>query len=61
MAVEGYYRRKLLWYERIISIAGSIMLIDSGGLTDLIGLTLIGIIILTNIKAKIEPIVPVRP
>jgi len=44
-ALEGYLRKPMAWYLRIISAAGGLLLIYPGLVTDAIGLVLIGIVI----------------
>ncbi|MBS4188918.1 TRAP transporter permease [Bacillus sp. FJAT-49705] len=38
--VIGYWFRKLVWYERILALAGGLLLIDPNGITDMIGIGL---------------------
>ncbi len=45
-ALEGYFMRPMKWYERIVCIAGGLLLIIPGLVTDAIGLGLVGIIFL---------------
>ncbi|WNS76903.1 TRAP transporter permease [Bacillus sp. DTU_2020_1000418_1_SI_GHA_SEK_038] len=43
--VIGYWFRKLVWYERILALAGGLLLIDPNGYTDLVGLGLFIVVI----------------
>ncbi len=43
-ALQGYFLRNMRWYERILSAAGGLLLIDPGLMTDIIGLTLVAMI-----------------
>ncbi|MBQ2136282.1 MAG: TRAP transporter fused permease subunit, partial [Clostridia bacterium] len=42
-SLEGYFIHRMTWYERIISVAGGLLLIYPGIVTDAIGLALVGI------------------
>ena len=44
-ALEGYFLRHMTWYERIISVAGGLLLIYPGIVTDLIGLGLVAVVV----------------
>ena len=44
-ALEGYFLRPMRWYERLLSVAGGLLLIYPGLVTDLIGLGLLAIAI----------------
>ena len=46
MALEGYFLCNMRWYERIVSIAGGLLLIYPGAVTDVIGLCLVAVVIL---------------
>ena len=46
MALEGYLLCNMRWYERIVSIAGGLLLIYPGAVTDVIGLALVAVIVL---------------
>jgi len=46
MALEGYLLCNMRWYERIVSIAGGLLLIYPGAVTDVIGLVLVAVIVL---------------
>jgi len=43
-ALEGWFLRGMSWYERILSVAGGLLLIYPGIVTDLIGLGLVAIV-----------------
>ncbi len=51
-ALEGYILRPLPWYQRIVSLAGGLMLIYPGTVTDLIGIALFGVILVLQILAN---------
>ncbi len=51
-ALEGYLLRHMKWFERIISIAGGLLLIYPGIVTDIIGLSLVAVIFLLQILSK---------
>ena len=44
-ALEGYFLRPMRWYERVASVAGGLLLIDPGLVTDAIGLGLLAVVI----------------
>jgi TRAP-type uncharacterized transport system fused permease subunit len=50
-SLEGYFLRKTPWYERVPMFAGALMVIHPDGLTDLIGL---GILIVTLLSQKLR-------
>ena len=51
-ALEGYLRKPMAWYLRIISVAGGLLLIYPGLVTDIVGLALIGIVIFAQFFSK---------
>jgi TRAP-type uncharacterized transport system fused permease subunit len=51
-ALEGYIIAHMKWYERIISACGGLLLIYPGLVTDLIGLSLVAVVILLQIITK---------
>ena len=55
-ALEGYFLHHMKWYERLLSVAGGLLLIYPGIITDTIGLGLVAIVaffqILTRKKYK---------
>ena len=51
-ALEGYLRKPMAWYLRIISVAGGLLLIYPGLVTDIVGLALIGIVIFAQFFGK---------
>jgi len=51
-ALEGYLLKQMRWYERILSAAGGLLLIYPGLITDVVGLTLVGIVVLIQIISK---------
>ena len=57
--LEGYMKKKLPWWQRIISVIGGLLMIDPGIVTDLIGIVMIGTIVifqyvLKNSESKAE-------
>ncbi len=58
-ALEGYFLHHMAWYERIISVAGGLLLIYPGVVTDVIGLGLVGIAVVLHLlnKKKKMPVV----
>lgn len=44
-ALEGYFLTHMSWYERIISVAGGLLLIYPGVVTDAIGLGLVAVVL----------------
>ena len=57
MALEGYFLNNMKWYERLISIAGGLLLIYPGIVTDIIGMVLVAqVLILKFIFKKIRAI-----
>jgi TRAP transporter 4TM/12TM fusion protein len=53
-ALEGFFKRKMLWFERIISAAGGLLLIYPGIVTDSIGLALVALIIVLQFAVKLK-------
>lgn len=52
-ALEGYFLCNMSWYERIVSVAGGLLLIYPGIVTDVIGIALVGIMfVIQFIKKK---------
>ena len=51
-ALEGYFLKNMAWYERIISVAGGLLLIYPGLVTDLIGLGLAAVVAFMQIIGK---------
>ncbi|MBQ7006021.1 MAG: TRAP transporter fused permease subunit [Clostridia bacterium] len=59
-ALEGYLIDHMSWYERIMSVAGGLLLIYPGLTTDIIGLALVGVVLVIQfIKKKSKHEVPV--
>lgn len=50
-AMEGYFHRSLKIYERIACAVSAVLLINTGEITDLIGVALFGLIFFINYKA----------
>ncbi len=59
-SLEGYLLRKMPWYERIISAVGGLLLIYPGLVTDIIGISLVAIVVIvqaiTRNKNKSTPL-----
>jgi TRAP-type uncharacterized transport system fused permease subunit len=51
-ALEGYLIRKMPWYQRLASVAGGLLLIYPGIVTDTIGLVLIAIVFVLQLLAR---------
>ena len=51
-ALEGFLLRGMSWPERLVSLAGGLMLIYPGLITDLVGVGLVGIVIATQLFSK---------
>ena len=51
-ALEGYLLRDMPWYQRILSLAGGLLLIYPGIVTDLIGLALVTIVVILQIISR---------
>ena len=51
-SLEGYIMAHMKWYERIISACGGLLLIYPGLVTDLIGLSLVAVVILFQIITR---------
>ena len=51
-ALEGFLLRGMGWPERLVSLAGGLMLIYPGWITDLVGVGLVGIVIATQLFSK---------
>lgn len=51
-SLEGYLMHRMAWYERIISLAGGLLLIYPGIVTDTIGIALILIVFLMQISTR---------
>ena len=50
--LEGYMFRNASWWERLLSIAGGLLLIYPGIVTDAIGLALVGLVIVIQLLEK---------
>ena len=48
-ALEGYFLTHMSWYERIISVAGGLLLIYPGAVTDIIGVAMVAIVVVFQI------------
>ncbi len=51
-ALEGYFMHRMPWYERIISIAGGLLLIYPGLGTDAIGIGLVAVVVVLQVIGK---------
>ena len=50
--LEGYMIRNASWWERLLSIAGGLLLIYPGLVTDLVGLGLVGLVLVIQLLEK---------
>ena len=50
--LEGYMFRNASWWERLLSIAGGLLLIYPGIVTDAIGLALVGLVVVIQLLEK---------
>ena len=50
--LEGYIVRNASWWERLLAIAGGLLLIYPGLVTDLVGLGLVGIVVVIQLLEK---------
>jgi TRAP-type uncharacterized transport system fused permease subunit len=48
-ALEGYLLKHMRWYERIVSAIGGLLLIYPGVVTDVIGLSLVAVVVCLQI------------
>ena len=51
-ALEGYFLRSMGWYERVISVAGGLLLIYPGWVTDVIGLGLLAVVVVVQLIGR---------
>ncbi|MBE6596765.1 MAG: TRAP transporter permease [Ruminococcaceae bacterium] len=51
-ALEGYILTNMPWYQRIISVAGGLLLIYPGVVTDVIGLSIVALVVILQIITK---------
>ena len=51
-SLEGYFLKRMRWYERIISLVGGLLLIYPGWVTDCIGLALVTTVLLMQVVGK---------
>ncbi len=51
-ALEGFFLKRMTWYERLISTVGGLLLIYPGIVTDIIGLSLVGVVALLQAISK---------
>ena len=47
--LEGYMLRKTSWWERLLSVAGGLLLIYPGLVTDVVGLVLVGLVLVVQL------------
>ena len=48
-ALEGYFIKNMTWYERIVSVIGGLLLIYPGTVTDLIGVSLVVVVLVLQL------------
>ena len=53
-ALQGYFLHGMKWFERILSVVGGLLLIYPGWKTDVIGLSLVAIVLLIQLLTKKE-------
>ncbi|MBQ7045956.1 MAG: TRAP transporter permease [Clostridia bacterium] len=51
-ALEGYLIHRMAWYERLISAVGGLLLIYPGLVTDIIGLSLVAVVVVIELLTK---------
>ena len=51
-ALEGYFMHRMSWYERLITLAGGLLLIIPGLLTDVIGVGLVAVVLVIQLLTK---------
>lgn len=51
-ALEGYFLHHMKWYERIVAVIGGLLLIYPGIVTDVIGLTLVALIVFVQVLTR---------
>jgi len=51
-SLEGYLIKDMPWYQRIISLAGGLLLIYPGLVTDTIGICLVAVVVLLQVISK---------
>ncbi len=51
-ALEGYFLHNMSWYERIITLVGGLMLIIPGLLTDVLGVSLVVIVLVIQLLTR---------
>ena len=51
-SLEGYFLHHMKWFERIISVAGGLLLIYPGVVTDAIGLGLVSVVVVIQLLTK---------
>ena len=51
-ALEGYLLHRMTWYERVISAIGGLLLIYPGLVTDVIGLSLVAVVIILEVLTR---------
>jgi TRAP-type uncharacterized transport system fused permease subunit len=51
-ALEGYFFSPMRWYERVLSVAGGLLLIYPGWVTDSIGLCLLAVVVVLQLISR---------
>ena len=51
-ALEGYFLHHMPWYERLVSVAGGLMLIYPGLVTDAVGMCLVAVVLVLQIISR---------
>ena len=51
-ALQGYFLKHMTWYQRLISLAGGLLLIYPGIVTDTIGLSLVAVVLIIQLISR---------
>ena len=51
-SLQGYFLHRMKWFERILSVVGGLLLIYPGLTTDIIGLSIVGLVLLIQLLTK---------
>ena len=51
-ALEGYFMHRMSWYERLITLAGGLLLIIPGLTTDIVGVGLVAVVLVIQLLTK---------
>ncbi|NLO40600.1 MAG: TRAP transporter permease [Ruminiclostridium sp.] len=53
--MEGFMKKKLPWWQRVLAVGAGLLLIDLGLVTDLIGIAIIGVVVVLQYVVKEKP------